>query len=81
MRVAHLCGRLGISTDWLKELERTGFVPRAARDMNGHRRYEEEDLERLKKLLLQRKQGSVGKTRPKKLPRRLAPTGANDVEI
>ncbi len=57
MRVAHLCRRLEISPDWLKRLERAGVVPPARRDLNGHRRYDEEDLERLRELLLQRKQG------------------------
>jgi DNA-binding transcriptional MerR regulator len=55
MRVAELCKRLEISADWLKRLERTGTIPPARRDLNGHRRYGEDDLERLRELLLRRK--------------------------
>ena len=55
MRVAELCRRLQISRDWLKRLERMGTIPPARRDLNGHRRYGEDDLERLRELLLKGK--------------------------
>ena len=78
MRIAHLCRRLEISIDWLKQLERTGIVPPARRDLNGHRRYDEKDLERLRELLLERHQGRVSRAQSKKLPRRAFDT--NKVE-
>jgi DNA-binding transcriptional MerR regulator len=52
MRVQGMARQLGISGEWLKHLERIGVFPPAARDVNGHRRYVEEDVDRLRWLLI-----------------------------
>jgi DNA-binding transcriptional MerR regulator len=39
---------LGLSTEWLREGERRGSLPKAKRDRNGHRYYTVEDIERLR---------------------------------
>jgi DNA-binding transcriptional MerR regulator len=52
MRIATVAERLGISPDWLRRLERQGHIPRASRDRNGHRRYEDADVMRLRGLIL-----------------------------
>lgn len=51
MRITAAARRLGISADWLRDLERAGRVPRARRDVSGHRRYSEGDIRRLRRLL------------------------------
>jgi DNA-binding transcriptional MerR regulator len=48
MRIADAAQRLSISAGWLRQLERAGRIPRAARDRNGHRRFSEEDVARLR---------------------------------
>jgi DNA-binding transcriptional MerR regulator len=52
MRVQGMARQLGISGEWLKQLERIGVFPPAARDVNGHRRYVQEDVDRLRWLLV-----------------------------
>ena len=52
MRVKQMAELLGISADWLRRLEREGRLPRATRDRNGHRRYGEADVIRLRALVL-----------------------------
>ena len=42
---------LEVCTDWIRRLERMGRIPLAARDVNGHRRYTDEDLVQLKKAI------------------------------
>jgi DNA-binding transcriptional MerR regulator len=42
------------SERWLREAERKGKIPTARRDLNGWRVYTEEDLEKLKALLVPR---------------------------
>jgi excisionase family DNA binding protein len=54
MRIKELAETVGVSADWVRKLEREGRIPRAARDHNGHRRFDEEDARRLRKGLLQR---------------------------
>ena len=54
MRVTNVARRLGVSPDWLRHLERNGRIPVAQRDRNGHRRYTEGDLERLREVLFGR---------------------------
>ena len=39
---------LNLSTDWLRQGERRGSLPKAKRDRNGHRFYTIEDIERLR---------------------------------
>ncbi|MGH7410743.1 MAG: MerR family transcriptional regulator [Candidatus Methylomirabilis sp.] len=51
MRIHDVARELGVSSEWLRQLERKGEIPRAARDRNDHRRYTPEDLERLRGLL------------------------------
>jgi len=39
---------LNLSTEWLRQGERRGSLPKAKRDRNGHRFYTIEDIERLR---------------------------------
>jgi len=43
---------LGRSEKWLRNAERKGKIPRARRDLNGWRVYTQEDIEKLKELLI-----------------------------
>jgi DNA-binding transcriptional MerR regulator len=52
MRVSDVARRLHISASWLRRLERAGRVPAPARDLNGHRRYTDADVHRLKLTLV-----------------------------
>lgn len=54
MRIAEVAKTLGISADWIRRLERSGSIPQAQRDSNGHRRYTEADRFRLQSLLFAR---------------------------
>ncbi len=51
MRIHDVARELGVSPEWLRQLERKGQIPQAARDRNEHRRYTPEDLERLRQAL------------------------------
>ena len=51
MRIAAVAQELGVSSDWLRRLERAGEIPKAQRDVNGHRRYATDDVVRLRELL------------------------------
>jgi DNA-binding transcriptional MerR regulator len=51
MRIKALAAQLGVSIDWLRRKERAGLIPRATRDLNGHRRYCEEDVALLRAIL------------------------------
>lgn len=51
MRIGEVAKQLCISAAWLRELERAGRVPKALRDVNGHRRYTPDDARRLKVFL------------------------------
>ena len=51
MRIASMARELEVSADWIRRLERSGRIPRATRDVNGHRRYTDEDLTQLKKAI------------------------------
>lgn len=46
--ISEAARELGLSTEWLRQGERRGSLPRARRDRNGHRYYTTEDLERLR---------------------------------
>jgi len=51
MRLGELAKKLGISADWLRRLEKTGRIPAAPRDVNGHRRYTPDDVAAVKRAL------------------------------
>ena len=51
MRTKGTAKELGVSADWLRELEKQGKIPAARRDINGHRRYTEEDIARLRQII------------------------------
>ncbi len=51
MRIKEAAQRLGVCTDWIRKLERDGRIPPARRDLNGHRRYSEEDLDEVRRVL------------------------------
>jgi DNA-binding transcriptional MerR regulator len=54
LTVSEAARRIDRSERWLREAERKGKIPTARRDLNGWRVYTEEDLERLKALLVPR---------------------------
>ena len=53
-RVSEVAREVARSERWLREAEKRGKIPKALRDMNGWRVYTEEDIERLKALLVPR---------------------------
>jgi DNA-binding transcriptional MerR regulator len=73
MRVTEAARDLGISSDWLRRLERAGTIPLAPRDLHGHRRYTPE----LVAVIRERLYPDSG---PAALPRRRAPTVARREE-
>ena len=52
MRVAEVAREIGVSERFLREAEKTGKLPKAKRDLNGWRVYNEEDLKNLRKIIL-----------------------------
>jgi DNA-binding transcriptional MerR regulator len=50
--VSEAARELGRSERWLREAEARGRIPRARRDLNGWRVYTEDDIKRLKELLV-----------------------------
>lgn len=50
--VSETARELGRSERWLREAEAKGKIPKARRDLNGWRVYTEEDVERLRQLLV-----------------------------
>jgi hypothetical protein len=50
--VSETARKLGRSERWLREAEAKGKIPKARRDLNGWRVYTQEDVERLKDLLV-----------------------------
>jgi len=52
LRVADVARELGYSERFLREAKKRGKIPRARRDLNGWRVYTEEDVERLRELLV-----------------------------
>ena len=54
-RVAEVARELGCSEAFLREAEKKGKLPKARRDLNSWRVYTEEDLKRLRELLVPRK--------------------------
>ena len=62
MRVKEVAKELGISGDWLRDLEKAGRIPSVPRDHNGHRRYRDEDLAQLRRILFGNESGRQGET-------------------
>ena len=54
LTVAQAARQIGRSERWLREAERKGKIPTARRDLNRWRVYTEDDIERLKALLVPR---------------------------
>lgn len=52
LTVSETARELGRSERWLREAEAKGKIPKARRDLNGWRVYTEEDVNRLKELLV-----------------------------
>jgi DNA-binding transcriptional MerR regulator len=52
LRVAEAARELGCSEAFLREAEKKGKLPKAKRDLNGWRVYTQEDITRLKELLV-----------------------------
>jgi len=51
VRISDVARQLGFSTDHIRELEKAGRIPPVLRDTNGHRRYTQDDMERLRRVL------------------------------
>ena len=51
MRIGELAARVGVTTDTVRFYERAGYLPRAARQDNTYRAYEEADAEHLRLLI------------------------------
>jgi DNA-binding transcriptional MerR regulator len=51
MRIGDLAQRVGVSTDTVRFYERSGWLPRAARQDNSYRDYGEADVEHLRLLI------------------------------
>ena len=51
MRTLGLARHLGVSRDWIIAMERKGLIPPPARDRNGHRRFDQKDIERIRALI------------------------------
>lgn len=56
MRIGSVARELGVSAEWLRDLERAGRLPAARRDFNGHRRYSRADIQRLRALVFGKRQ-------------------------
>lgn len=54
LTVSEAARQIGRSERWLREAERKGRIPEARRDLNGWRVYTEDDIERLRALLVPR---------------------------
>ncbi|HEX6868212.1 MAG TPA: MerR family transcriptional regulator, partial [Candidatus Limnocylindrales bacterium] len=51
MRIGELAERVGVTADTVRFYERAGHLPRAARQGNTYRTYDEEDVEHLRLLI------------------------------
>jgi DNA-binding transcriptional MerR regulator len=65
VRISEIARQLGVSADWLRQLERLGRIPRAPRDVNGHRRFRADDVGRLRDLLYPAPPNVSGETESK----------------
>lgn len=57
--VSEVARDLGRSVDWLREAERKSKIPKAKRDLNNWRVYTEDDIEKLRQLLVPRPVAAV----------------------
>ncbi len=64
MRIMAVARQLGVSADWLRRLERTGRLPAPRRDVNGHRRYTDEDLTQLKEAIFAKRSEQAEEAHP-----------------
>ncbi len=55
MRISSFARKVGFSADSLRQMERHGRIPAARRDHNGHRRFTEDDVARLRAMLLRQR--------------------------
>lgn len=55
LTVSQVARELGRSEKWLRTAEAKGKIPKARRDLNGWRVYTQEDITKLKELLIPRK--------------------------
>jgi len=55
MRIGAAASQVGVSTGYIRTLERAGKIPPPMRDANGCRRYSDDDLARLRAILYGRK--------------------------
>jgi hypothetical protein len=67
MRILTVSQLVGISSDWIRKAERAGLLPPAQRDRAGHRRYREEDIERIRAVLFSPRRRPMGAARKKEL--------------
>lgn len=51
MRIGELAEQVGVSTDTLRFYERSGWLPRAERQVNAYREYDAEDVEHIRLLV------------------------------
>lgn len=52
LTVSETARELGVSEGWLRDAEAKGKIPRARRNLNGWRVYTEEDISRIRELLV-----------------------------
>ena len=50
LSISQAAEELGVSVSYLRLAERVGVVPEPRRSVGGHRRYKQEDIERLRRL-------------------------------
>ena len=55
--ISEAARELGLSAEWLRQGEKRGSLPPARRDRNGHRYYTQDDIERLQRRRLLRRDG------------------------
>ena len=55
--ISEAARELGLSAEWLRQGEKRGSLPPARRDRNGHRYYTQDDIERLRRRRLLRRDG------------------------
>lgn len=60
LRVNEAARELGCSATWLRRAEHRGRIPKAQRDLNGWRRYTEEDIDALRRVLFPSLTDGVG---------------------
>ena len=64
MRIGAVSRELGVSSEWLRDLERSGRLPAARRDFNGHRRYSRADIQQIRGLVFGKRHPRRGSATP-----------------